>query len=216
MSYMSKMMSIIGAGLLVFILAMPTVWAEDSAQMLSDKSMAECQKGRRAKDSDIRLVHFERGRALAEKAVKLDDRLADAHFALFCSIGERMRANGEVLFSVFEYGEMMNALDKTLSINPNHLDALSSKGTILIEIPRLIGGDPEKGEVMLRQVIKEDPTAINARVVVARACAERGEKDEALMLAKTALDLAKEQKREDLIPEAQETFVKIQTQFTAP
>ncbi len=216
MSYMSKMMSIIGAGLLVFILAMPTVWAEDSAQVLSDKSMAECQKGRRAKDPDIRLVHFERGRALAEKAVKLDDRLADAHFALFCSIGERMRANGEVLFSVFEYGEMMNALDKTLSINPNHLDALSSKGTILIEIPRLIGGDPEKGEVMLRQVIKEDPTAINARVVVARACAERGEKDEALMLAKTALDLAKEQKREDLIPEAQETFVKIQTQFTAP
>lgn len=216
MSYMSKMMSIIGAGLLVFILAMPTAWAEDSAQVLSDKSMAECQKGRRAKDPDIRLVHFERGRALAEKAVKLDARLADAHFALFCSIGERMRANGEVLFSVFEYGEMMNALDKTLSINPNHLDALSSKGTILIEIPRLIGGDPEKGEVMLRQVIKEDPTAINARVVVARACAERGEKDEALMLAKTALDLAKEQKREDLIPEAQETFVKIQTQFTAP
>ena len=53
-------------------------------------------------------------------------------------------------------------------------------------------------------------------MVVARACAERGEKDEALMLAKTALDLAKEQKREDLIPEAQETFVKIQTQFTAP
>ena len=197
------------------LLGVPSLWAEESVQALTSQAMEECQKGRRAKDADIRSAHFDRGRALAEKAVALDDQSADAHFALFCSIGERMRANGEVFFSVFEYGSMMEALDQTLALNPKHLDALSSKGTILIEIPGFLGGDDEKGEVMLRQVIKEDSKSINARMVVARQCAERGEHQEAYELSKRALELAKQQQRDDLLPEAEETFSGIQTQLMA-
>ena len=197
------------------LLGVPSLWAEESVQALTSQAMEECQKGRRAKDPDIRSGHFDRGRALAEKAVALDNQSADAHFALFCSIGERMRANGEVLFSVFEYGSMMDALDQTLALNPKHLDALSSKGTILIEVPGFLGGDDEKGESMLRQVIKEDSESINARMVVARQCAERGEHQEAYELSKRALELAKQQQRDDLIPEAEETFSKIQTHLMA-
>ncbi len=197
------------------LLGVPSLWAEESVQALTSQAMEECQKGRRAKDPDIRSGHFDRGRALAEKAVALDNQSADAHFALFCSIGERMRANGEVFFSVFEYGSMMDALDQTLALNPKHLDALSSKGTILIEIPGFLGGDDEKGEFMLRQVIKEEPESINARMVVARQCAERGEHQEAYELSKRALELAKVQQRDDLLPEAEETFSGIQTQLMA-
>ncbi len=193
----------------------PNVWAENSVENLTSQAMEECQKGRRAKDVQSRSVHFDRGRVLAEKAVALDIQSADAHFALFCSIGERMRANGEVFFSVFEYGRMMDELDQTLALDPNHLDALSSKGTILIEVPEFLGGDDEKGEVMLRQVIKEAPSSINARMVVARQCAERGEHQEAYELSKRALELAKEQQREDLLPEAEETFSQIQTKLIA-
>jgi hypothetical protein len=189
------------------LIGVPSLWAEESVQALTSQAMEECQKGRRAKDPDIRSGHFDRGRALAEKAVALDNQSADAHFALFCSIGERMRANGEVFFSVFEYGSMMEALDQTLALNPKHLDALSSKGTILIEIPGFLGGDDEKGEVMLRQVIKEEPESINARMVV--------EHQEAYELAKRALELAKVQQRDDLLPEAEETFSGIQTQLMA-
>ena len=193
----------------------PGAWGEESPQVLTKQAMDECQKGRRAKDPDMRLGHFERGQVLAEKAVALDDRSADAHFALFCSIGERMRANGEVLFSIFEYGRMMDALDQTLLLNPHHIDALSSKGTILIEVPRLLGGDPEKGEVMLRQVIKDDPDSINARMVVARSCSDRGEHQEAFDLAKKALELARAKERDDLLPEAQKTFSDIQTKLAS-
>jgi tetratricopeptide (TPR) repeat protein len=203
-------------GVLAFcLLGVPSLWAEESVQVLTSQAMDECQKGRRAKDAESRSGHFDRGRALAEKAVALDSQSADAHFALFCSIGERMRANGEVLFSVFEYGSMMDALDQTLALNPKHLDALSSKGTILIEIPEFLGGDDAKGEVMLRQVINDEPESINARMVVARQCAERGEHQEAYELSKRALELAKQQQRDDLIPEAEETFSKIQTHLMA-
>jgi tetratricopeptide (TPR) repeat protein len=209
------MLYIMFASLLLSWFVIPGVWGEESAQVLTKQAMDECQEGRRAKDSKIRLDHFERGRALAEKAVELDNRSADAHFALFCSIGERMRANGEVLFSVFEYGLMTDSLEQTLRLNPNHIDALSSKGTILIEVPRLLGGDPEKGEAMLRQVIKEDPESINARMVVARTCADRGEYQEAFDLAKKALELARAANREDLLPEAEKTFSDIQTKVVS-
>jgi tetratricopeptide (TPR) repeat protein len=209
------MLYIMFASLLLSWFVIPGVWGEESAQVLTKQAMDECQEGRRAKDSKIRLDHFERGRALAEKAVELDNRSADAHFALFCSIGERMRANGEVLFSVFEYGQMTDALDQTLLLNPNHIDALSSKGTILIEVPRLFGGDPEKGEALLRQVIKEDPESINARMVVARTCAHREEYQEAFDLAKKALELARAANREDLLPEAEKTFSDIQTKLAS-
>lgn len=212
---MHRILYIMFASLLLSWFVIPGVWGEESAQVLTNQAMDECQAGRRAKDSKIRLDHFERSRALAEKAVELDNRSADAHFALFCSIGERMRANGEVLFSVFEYGRMMDALDQTLELNPNHTDALSSKGTILIEVPRLFGGNPEKGEVMLRKVIKDAPDSINARMVVARSCAERGEHQEAFDLAKKALELARAAKREDLLPEAEKTFSDIQTKLAS-
>lgn len=207
--------SIIGVGILCCLLGVQNVGAEESVQVLTSQAMEECQKGRRAKNADSRTVHFDRGRTLAEKAVALDDQMADAHFALFCNIGERMRANGEVFFSVFEYGRMMDALDETLALNPNHLDALSSKGTILIEIPGFLGGDDEKGEIMLRQVIQDEPESINARMVVARQCAERGDHQEAYELSKRALELAREQHRDDLLPEAEETFSDIKIKLMA-
>jgi tetratricopeptide (TPR) repeat protein len=202
-------------GILSCVLNVPTVGAEESVEALTSQAMEECQKGRRAKDADSRGVYFDRGLALAEKAVALDNQSADAQFSLFCNIGERMRANGEVFFSVFDYGRMMDALDQTLVLNPNHLDALSSKGTILIEVPEFLGGDDAKGEVMLRQVIKEDTKSINARMVVARQCAERGEHQEAFELSKQALELAKQQQRDDLLPEAEKTFSEIQTKLMA-
>lgn len=211
MTVIHRMLYIFFASLLLSWLVIPGVWGEESSQVLIQQAMDECHEGRRAKDETVRVAHFEGGRKLAEKAVKLDERSADAHFALFCNIGERMRANGEVLFSVFEYGRMMEALDKTLVLNPHHMDALSSKGTILIEVPGLFGGDSEKGEAMLREVIQKDPQSINARMVVARLCVERGEDQEAFDLAKRALELARAANRNDLLPEAEKTFSEIQT-----
>lgn len=215
MTVTHRMLYILLATLLLSWWVIPGVWAEESSQALTKQAMDECHEGRRAKEETVRVDHFEQGRKLAEKAVGLDERSADAHFALFCNIGERMRANGEVLFSVFEYGRMMEALDKTLLLNPNHMDALSSKGTILIEVPGLFGGDSEKGEAILRQVIQQDPQSINARMVVARSCADRGEDQEAFDLAKKALELARAGNRDDLLPEAEKTFSEIQTKMAS-
>ena len=118
-----------------------------------------------------------------------------------------MRIDGENLASLVEFSRLMAALDRTLALNPNHVDALSSKGTILIKLPRLLGGDQRKGEQLLRRVIHQAPTrAVNARLVLAKFYAERGNRQEAVPLARTALIVARRLGRKDLIRDAQETW----------
>ena len=183
----------------------------ESAKELSMKALHECQKGRTAQVRHIRLAHFDRGQTLAERALKMDNQLADGHFALFCSLGEKLRIDGENYWSsVFGFRRMMSALDQTLILNPNHLDALSAKGTFLVRLPRLLGGDAEKGEQLLRRVIREEPTSVNARLSLAKSCEERGDHKEAVRLAQQALDFAVEYRRADFISEAKTTLAALQ------
>ena len=90
------------------------------------------------------------------------------------------------------------------------LAEVSAKGMLLVRLPWIMGGDPQKGEVMLQRVVKEDPTAINARMGLARVCVDRGDHQGALAYAKDAYELAKERKQLDLLPEAQELLANIQ------
>ena len=183
--------------------------AGESAESLSTSALKECDLGRRAKERDVRMAHFEKGQALAEKAVKLNESHADAHFAIFCNYGEKLRIDGEGLVSVIGFPKAVEELDRTLELDPNHIDALSSKGTVLIKLPWVFGGDQEKGEHLLRQVIQRAPRAVNARLTLALTCANRGEYEEAYQLTKVAMKLAKEGDRQDLIPEAKAMLAKI-------
>ncbi|MCA9471960.1 MAG: hypothetical protein MRJ96_13455 [Nitrospirales bacterium] len=186
---------------------MALVFAQETSEDLSAQALEECQKGRIAQTRDSRMEHFKRAETIAERAVKANDKNADAHFALFCSLGEQMRIDGEPDFlAIFGYNRMMDALNRTLELNPDHIDAMSSKGTLLVKLPAFFGGDTEKGEELLQEVIKREPTAINARLVIAQNYAERGQHEKAMELAMTALKFAKVQNRKDLIPEAEEVL----------
>ncbi|MGQ0667072.1 MAG: tetratricopeptide repeat protein [Nitrospiraceae bacterium] len=192
------------AGLLAVGTALlPTVvQAGDSVTALTKQARMECRHGRAAMERGARIAHFQQGQALAERAVALDEQYADAHFALFCNLGEQLRLDGESMTSVFGFRRMMNELDRTLELNPAHLDALSAKGTLLVKLPNILGGDPEKGEQLLQQVIKKEPRAVNARLALAKIRCERGRHREAVTLASEALTIARKHKRTEFIPEA--------------
>jgi tetratricopeptide (TPR) repeat protein len=185
--------------------------AQNSAAELSAAAQKECDLGRAAKARAVRLAHFQQSQTLAERAVAADDQLADAHFALFCSLGEQIRIDGESLAAVFGFRRMMAALDRTLELNPEHLDALSSKAAFLVRLPAFLGGDAVKGERMLQQVIRRDPKAVNARLTLARLWAAQGDHDRALALAAEALQLARSERRADLLHEAQATLAELRS-----
>lgn len=174
-----------------------------SIQTLIAEAMHECHLGRVAQDRAVRLAHFEEGQRLGEQAVVLDDQEAEAHFAVFCNLGELMRVDGELrITSVMSFRRLINELDRTLELAPEHLDALSPRGTLLVRLPYVLGGDRDKGEQLLQYVIEQEPTSINARLSLAKSYANHGRSQEALALASEALSLAKTQQRDDFIPEA--------------
>ena len=114
-----------------------------------------------------------------------------------------MRIDGEVtISSVMGFRRMMKELDRTLELAPDHLDALSAKGTFLVRLPALLGGDTDKGEQLLNYVIQRSPKAVNARLSLAKSLCTRGQHRDAMALASEALLLARVQRRDDFIPEA--------------
>ena len=186
------------------ILLLPsTTMAESSGGTLPKQALDQCHQGRLAKDRDTRLAHFQQGQRLGEQAVAEDEGSAEAHFALFCNLGELLRIDGETLTSLFGLRRMMKELDRTLEIAPTHLEAISAKGTLLVKLPGLLGGDVKEGERLLQQVIDQAPQAVNARLALARVRCERGRHDEAAALASMALVIAQKQKQLDFVPEAE-------------
>jgi tetratricopeptide (TPR) repeat protein len=190
------------------ILASPSViLAQQSHQLLIHGAMTECYTGRITQDRASRVGHFEKGQAMGEQAVALDDRSADAHFALFCNLGELMRIDGELsITSVMGFRRMTKELDRTLELAPDHLDALSAKGTFLLRLPFLLGGDREKGEKLLRYVLLKSPQSVNARLSLAKSYCADGRHSEALSLASEALSLAQAQRLDDFAPEAEKVL----------
>jgi hypothetical protein len=186
----------------LFLMPMPS-GAMDAGPSLAKQALEQCNQGRLAKDRDKRLAHFQQGQRLGEQAVISDEGSADAHFALFCNLGELLRVDGESLTSLFGLRRMMHELDRALELNPAHIEALSAKGTLLVRLPSVLGGDLEKGEQLLQQVVKQAPKAVNARLALARLWCQHGRHDEAMMLASDALALARKHQQAEFIPEAQ-------------
>lgn len=188
-----------------------SVSAEETAKELAKRALHACEQGRSATDRHVRLAYFQDGQAVAEQAVASDDHSADAHFALFCNLGEQLRLDGESVTSVFGFRKMMSELDRTLELDPAHIDAISAKGTLLVKLPSLLGGDLKKGEQLLQQVVKQAPKSVNARLALAKVRCERGHHHEAMMLASDALAIAKKHKRATFIPEATAVLEQVRT-----
>ncbi len=174
-----------------------------TARDMAQQSLDECMRGRKASDRVERLHRFERGQLLAEQAIALDDTLAAAHFGVVCNLGELLRVDGEKITSLLKLRRLLQEIDRTLEIDPNHDDALATKGTLLVKLPRLLGGDVRKGEAMLRRVLELDPNAVGTRLTLARCRLEAGDRGEAVAFATRALQIASEQGRADKIDEAQ-------------
>jgi hypothetical protein len=194
------------------LLVLPSSARAETAAELSATAMHECEKGQVATSRDERVAHFERGQALAEQAVALDDENAAAHFAIFCNLGEMLRVDGEKITSLLGFRKMMAELDRTLELDPNHLDALSSKGVLLMRLPSLLGGDAPKGQKMLERVLREDPTCITARLTLSEVYAGRGNRGDAVALAAQARELARASGRADKVAKADAELTKLKAE----
>jgi hypothetical protein len=194
---------------LALALPLAAAAAGESASDLTAQAMHECVAGQDTGPRDARKGHFERGEALAAKAVALDDTSAPAHFAVVCNLGELLRLDGEKITSVFGLHRLMGEVNRTLELDPTHVNAMATKGNLLLRLPSVLGGDAKEGERLLREVVRRDENALTSRIALARTCEARGDRTEALEFASRALQIATEQGRADKAAEAQSTLAEL-------
>jgi len=191
----------------VAVLALPTVpRASQNAADVAKQALDECEAGQNAGTREARKEHFEHGEALATQAVALDEHNANAHFGIVCNLGELLRIDGEKITSVLELRRLLGEVDRTLQLDPNHVDAMATKGNLLVRLPRILGGNAAEGERLLREVVQRDDSAVTSRIALAKTLEARGDRAEAVGFASRALEVAKEQGRTDKVAEAQATL----------
>ena len=104
---------------------------------------------------------------------------AVAHFAVFCNLGKRLELerHGAGLFATLgDLRRVQREIDITLALAPDYPAALAAKGQMLVELPRLLGGDPREGERLLRRAVALDPEDPRMRLMLANIVQAAGER----------------------------------------
>jgi len=168
----------------------------------SREALALCHRADDAPEGE-RSALLDRALAQAERAVTEDDRDAIAHFAVFCSLGGKMQRAGVGIGALTDLRRLRREIDRTLELAPDFADALAGKGALLLDAPRVLGGDPKDAERLLRRALEVDPDYLGPRLDLVRALRARGAKDEAHAEAERALEIARRKDDADGIKRAE-------------
>ena len=174
---------------------------------MAREAIAICQEADLLPASD-RAATLASGLARAEEAVQADPQDAAAHFAIFCNLGKGLKnSSGWRLFSVI--GDLRRArkeIDVALTLAPNYPAALAAKGAMLVQLPRLFGGDPPEGVRLLESAVALRPDDATLRLELAKVLETSGHRDSAHQQATIAVGLLEGAGRANELEDAR-TFV---------
>jgi tetratricopeptide (TPR) repeat protein len=197
MNHGTTMRRALAALAMVFALALPAPGAWLASQVpdgpaaeTTRAALEALENGEAETGEDAKLVHYRRGLELAKRAVAIDDESADAHFAYFANWGRILQQEGWFR-NAFHLPTLLGHLDRALELDPNHADALASRAGLYLQLPKFLGGDPKKGEPMLRRAIEMDPEMAGGRLELAKHCMDTERPEEASKWALQALQIAR-------------------------
>lgn len=175
--------------------------SDGDAQALASRALDCLRRGEDLTDPAARRAAYEEGLALARSAVELDDRNADAHFAIFGNHGRLLLLDG-VTPNPISLLKVNRELERALELEPNHADALAAKGGLYRQLPWALGGSLSIAEDCLRRAIALDPQAVGARIELAATYRDKGEPERSLPLLHRAVQIAEAQGKQRQAREA--------------
>jgi tetratricopeptide (TPR) repeat protein len=143
-----------------------------------------------------------RAAALAESAVAADDADATAHLAVFCAMGKQLGTTCGAFTMLRRLPRLKAEIDRAVELAPDYPGALIAKGAMLLELPKVLGGDRDAAEALLRRALAIDPANVDAQVYLGRALAARGDVGAARQQISRALESAEVAARPQLAAEA--------------
>ena len=124
----------------------------DLAKAQADLARASelLDEGEQAHNPDDRRAFYLAAERHADAAVTLLPKSADAHFLRFAARGRLAQMQG-LARAAWQLASLQEELDLVLELDPNHADALGSRGGMLVKLPYLFGGDRTKGIQLLQR-----------------------------------------------------------------
>ncbi len=108
-----------------------------------------CHRAEKSPDRAAELL--DRGLRMAETAVAADESDARARLAVFCNLGKQIEYEGLGFGTMSKVRRLRREIDLAHQLAPNDPDILAAKGAMLVELPRMFGGDVRQGESLLRR-----------------------------------------------------------------
>ncbi|MDH3598691.1 MAG: tetratricopeptide repeat protein [Candidatus Tectomicrobia bacterium] len=105
----------------------------------------------------LRLAEYDKAVKHCKKAVQLQADRAENHFCLGRSYGEKAR-HGPTWQQAVLAPKIRKALEKTVSLNPNHVQARLGLTHFYMRAPALLGGNLDKAYTQARLLVQLAPS----------------------------------------------------------
>ena len=132
---------------------------------------------------------LEAGIAAARTAIALNSSRPEGHFWLAANMGALAESFG-VRQGIKYRGEIRDALEMTLKLNPAFLDGSADRalGRWYYKVPRRFGGSNKKSEEHLRKALTYNPQSVISHIFLADTLVDLGRRDEARKEYQAAID----------------------------
>ena len=171
-----------------------------------DPGALEAERSLRAAElrsgDETAMALYRKASEQAQAALARNPRSPSANFVYFAATGRILLADGltKNLFTLRNLDKTY--LDRAIELDPAYANALAAKGGVLLDLPKLIGGDPAEGLRLLKKASRLNPGGVGTRVSLAKALARNGDVDDARREARMAAHQACVQGRRKALDEA--------------
>ena len=135
---------------------------------MANEALVRCREADRLAGEE-REQRLQEGIGLAEQAVTLDDADAAAHFALFCTLGKRLRDASLGAAMLMDVRRIRHEIDRAIELAPFDPELWAAKGAMLLTLPGFLGGDRTEAQRLLVRAFVADPDNRAARVYLEEA-----------------------------------------------
>jgi tetratricopeptide (TPR) repeat protein len=168
-------------------LADPSLSKRQRIEAYVDMSRACLRLGDLAKGATA-LSFYEQGREVAQRALALDDKHADAMFWDMANLASVGQSRG-IMNSLFMVPDLKKGFGRVLELDANHSYARETLAKVYHEVPSLVGGDAKKAEALLKETLERDPRFTPSMVVLAKFYIDKKRYDEARPLLQKVIDM---------------------------